>query len=251
MVSDRLPEDGLLVEGRRGDDSMPFVALPLEDGRPVLHAEELDLLALRFAGIGTFTGYLRVHDGLAPLPAGSRLDPASGSFTWQPGAGFLGSYDLVFVREQDGHPVARQDARVVIHPKTRGHGGAQVVIDTPSRLGTAQVTAGEPFLLAGWAADLDAWTGTGVSAVHVWAYPARGGSPRWIGRADYGGNRPDVAALLGNRFTASGYGLWVNGLEPGEYDLAVFAWSDVEGRFAPAAVVRVAVRAPGGTLPPL
>jgi hypothetical protein len=32
---------------------------------------------------------------LRPLPVGSRLD-ADGTFTWQPGAAFIGSYDLVF-----------------------------------------------------------------------------------------------------------------------------------------------------------
>jgi hypothetical protein len=34
----------------------------------------------------------------------------------------------------------------------------------------------------------------------------------------------------------------VDGLAPGTYDLAVFAWSTAKGGFVPARVVRVAVR---------
>ena len=33
---------------------------------------------------GSYDGYLRVGDALAPLPVGSQLDPATGVFTWQP-----------------------------------------------------------------------------------------------------------------------------------------------------------------------
>ena len=33
-----------------------------------------------------------------PLPVGSSFDAASNTFYWQPAAGFLGSYELVFVR---------------------------------------------------------------------------------------------------------------------------------------------------------
>jgi hypothetical protein len=51
-----------------------------------------------------------------------------------------------------------------------------------------------------------------------------------------------VAAIFGPQFTKSGYGLIVDSLSPGTYDLAVFAWSTVQGRFVPAKVVRVTVR---------
>jgi hypothetical protein len=56
------------------------------------------------------------------------------------------------------------------------------------------------------------------------------------------GARPDVAAVHGDQFRESAYGLAVQGLVPGNYDLAVFAWSRVSGGFAPARVVRVTVR---------
>jgi hypothetical protein len=58
---------------------------------PELGRLEMDLGAVD-------AGYLRVGDALRPLPAGSQIDPATGRFTWLAGAGFVGRYDLVFVR---------------------------------------------------------------------------------------------------------------------------------------------------------
>ena len=48
--------------------------------------------------------------------------------------------------------------------------------------------------------------------------------------------------MFGDRFTKSGYGITVESLPPGTYDLAVFAWSTVQGTFVPAKLVRVRVR---------
>ncbi len=55
-----------------------------------------------------------------------------------------------------------------------------------------------------------------------WAYPLSGGSATFLGVATYGGVRPDVAAVHGDQFRASGFGLNIQGLPPGSYDLAVF-----------------------------
>lgn len=43
-------------------------------------------------------GLTVIGDRFAPLPVGSHLDAAAGVFTWQPGPGFQGSYDLVFLQ---------------------------------------------------------------------------------------------------------------------------------------------------------
>ena len=87
---------------------------------------------------------------------------------------------------------------------------------------------------------------SGVSTVHVWAYPVDASGARldpiFLGPATYGGARPDVAAVYGARFGDSGYGLIVRTLPPGTYDLAVFAYSSVLNTFTPAKVVRVTVR---------
>jgi hypothetical protein len=112
------------------------------------------------------------------------------------------------------------------------------VIDLPAEAGNYT----EGLVVAGWAADLDSSIDTGVDTVHVWAYPSAGGDPIFIGAAAYGGKRPDVAAVYGDRFEKSGYGIRVQGLESGTYDLAVFAYSTVRGGFVPAKTVRVVVR---------
>src|SRR5262249_55485923 len=99
---------------------------------------------------------------------------------------------------------------------------------------------------AGWAADLDSPSGTGIGTIHAWAYPvdASGarGTPLFVGVAAYGGDRPDVGAVYGEQFRASGYGLFVTDLPPGTYDLALFPWSLARGAFLPATVVRVVVK---------
>ena len=81
-----------------------------------------------------------------------------------------------------------------------------------------------------------------MSGIHAWAYPLAGGPPVFLGAGAYGGVRDDVAAVHGDRARESGFGLMVQGLTPGNYDLAVFAWSTELADFAPAQVVRVTVR---------
>jgi hypothetical protein len=177
---------------------------------------------------------LRTPEGLAALPIGSQLNAETGVFTWAPGVGFVGNYDLVF---SDASGAAR-DVRVVLQPKGSGAVGPQVVIDRPRM----QQDVGQPFELAGWAADLGASQGTGIATLHAWAYPLTGGPPVFLGAPSYGGLRPDVAAVHGASFEASGFSLSVQGLTPGHYDVAVFAWSTERAGFAPAQVVRLTVR---------
>jgi hypothetical protein len=112
------------------------------------------------------------------------------------------------------------------------------VIDTPRM----QQDVGQPFELTGWAADLGASEGTGIATLHAWAYPLAGGPPVFLGAMTYGRPRPDVAAVHGEPFASTGFGLSVQGLTPGNYDLAVFAWSTERADFAPARTVRVTIR---------
>jgi subtilisin family serine protease len=63
-------------------------------------------LAPLYTGLAPlYTGYLTVGDRLKPLPVGSTLDREKGVFYWQPGPGFVGTYELVFVMVgPDGTP---------------------------------------------------------------------------------------------------------------------------------------------------
>ena len=90
--------------------------------------------------------------------------------------------------------------------------------------------------------DLGATEGTGVTTLHAWAYPASVARRSSSAPRAYGGARPDVAAVHGDQFTDSGFGLIAQGLPTGDYDLALFAWSTETMGFIAPSVVRVTVR---------
>jgi hypothetical protein len=98
-----------VVRGRRGfdlhDPLQTFT--PDAHGLVTIHIGPLDRLELKTRAT---SGHLRTSSGLSPLPVGSRL-AADGTFTWQPGVAFIGTYDLVF-ESADG---ARQ-IRIVLEP---------------------------------------------------------------------------------------------------------------------------------------
>jgi hypothetical protein len=110
-------------------------------------------------------------------------------------------------------------------------------IDTP----VAGADASATFAIGGWAIDTGAPTGSGVDAIHVWAFPASGGGAIFVGVGAYGADRPDVGAAFGGRFAASGFNLLAQ-LAPGVYDVVVYAHSSLTGTFNNAASVRVTVR---------
>ena len=245
-----LPVDETPIAGRRGfDTSAPLREYGATAGTIVVQAEELDRIELHFkAGKGRRSdGYMRTPSGLAALPAGSQIDSATGVFSWQAGAGFIGAYDLVFVESTGGVPAARVNVRIVLHPKRSDRVGPQTIVDAPAEHapdGTPVVVSAGGFVVTGWAADFSSTFDNGVEVVHVWAYRIDGGAsnPVFIGPAIVDGSRPDVAAIYGERFGRSGYGVTVTGLAPGTYDIAVFPFSTVVRDFTPPRVVRVRIR---------
>jgi hypothetical protein len=105
----------------------------------------------------------------------------------------------------------------------------QMAVDAPVPGGLVTM----PFLINGWAIDRAAASGTGVDAVHVWAYPNPGsGLPAvFLGVASYGGTRGDVGSVFGAQFTNSGFFLTITSLSPGAYRLVVYAHSTVSATF--------------------
>ena len=81
------------------------------------------------------------------------------------------------------------------------------------------------FLAAGWALDPAAPSGTGVDGIQVYAYRnfGSGEAPQFLGNANYGLQRTDVAGSYGDQFADSGFSLDVSGLAAGNYRLFVFA----------------------------
>ena len=101
------------------------VALTLQPDPDLLKVETREIrnsqLSTGFSNLEynqRYTGYLRVKDELRPLPIGSTLDSVHGVFYWQPGPGFLGDYELVFLKK---HPLERhltkQIIRITIKPR--------------------------------------------------------------------------------------------------------------------------------------
>jgi subtilisin family serine protease len=128
-------------------------------------------------------------------------------------------------------------------------------IDTPAANAALKV----PFTVAGWAIDAAAQSGTGVDAVHVWAFPNGGGSPTFLGAANLGGSRPDVGIIYGSQFASSGYSLEVSAGLSGWYTIRVFAHLVATGAFdlmrevsvtvASAPLMAVDFPSPGATVP--
>jgi YVTN family beta-propeller protein len=113
-----------------------------------------------------------------------------------------------------------------------------VIVDVPAQ--GARVV--QPFVMAGWAADVLGTAGApGIDAVHVWAFPAAGGSPTFIGAAEYGRPRSDVAALFGSGYLGTGYAITVSGLSPGSYVLTAFGHSTRTGAFSVTRQVAVTI----------
>ena len=102
-------------------------------------------------------------------------------------------------------------------------------VDTPVH----GATTNQQFSIVGWAIDYAAATGTGVDAIHVWAYPSPGSgtAPVLWGAATYGYARPDVAGGFGTQFTNAGFSLSKSGIAPGTYLVVVYAHSTVTGTF--------------------
>ena len=117
----------------------------------------------------------------------------------------------------------------------------KMAVDLPANNSTVQ----RDFIVAGWAADLGMPDGPGVDVIDVWAYPASGAAPEYVGSAKYGFSRPDVAAAFNApQVTGSGFALSVSGLAAGTYDLVVYAHSAIAKAFNNAQVVRITVQAP-------
>lgn len=99
----------------------------------------------------------------------------------------------------------------------------------------------QPFVVAGWALDRSATGDNGVDVVHVWAFPASGAAPMFVGWTPVNAARPDVGAVFGALHNTSGFGLVVRGLQPGVYTLVVYAHSTLVPGFPLAQTRRVTI----------
>jgi hypothetical protein len=101
------------------DPATPFETLYGSSDAFSMTAEELDRIEVRLPerpGI-QYSAYLRAVGDLRPLPAGSSMDGSTGAFTWQPAAGFVGTYDVLFVGRGRAGLESRYEVRVTITPR--------------------------------------------------------------------------------------------------------------------------------------
>ncbi len=90
---------------------------------------------------------------------------------------------------------------------------------------------GRTVTIEGWAIEQAASSGTGVDAIHVYAYPTDGSAGHILGVATYGLARPDVGAAVGSQFTNSGFRLSATVTPPGKYRFVAFAHSTIANTF--------------------
>jgi hypothetical protein len=105
----------------------PRELLPEADGVYRVEIPEVDRVVIELGGESEsgalraapvrFSGFLAVGDALRPLPVGSTLDRRTGRFSWMPGPGFFGPYDLVFIDRGTANPPRSLRVRIVVTPK--------------------------------------------------------------------------------------------------------------------------------------
>lgn len=103
-----------------------------------------------------------------------------------------------------------------------------LTVDSPG----SSVSIDHQLMIAGWTLDQGSSAGTGMDAVHVWAFPRSGGGPIFLGEVKSWVARGDVAAAFGDsRFTNVGFQLLATFNQPGVYDVGVYAHSTVTQTF--------------------
>jgi hypothetical protein len=226
------------VRGRLGFDLRSPYSVIAADQDGVFRASvelqeriELDL------GGPVDSGYLVANGALRPLPAGSTL--YDGTFHWSGVPGYLGDYDLVFVRGGE-----RVDVTITIEPERVGTTGAAVAMHADEARVIGSALDGRMVEIGGWAYDPQAGLGSGIGAVHVWAKRTDVGGiqlPFFLGEATIDGRRPDVARAFDDAPETAGFGLHAT-LAPGTYEITSYVWVTRTGRFEDARTVTITVR---------
>jgi hypothetical protein len=97
------------VETREPDDRDVVHIAIREDERLVIYLSRLNDCE--------YIGYQVIGDRLKPLPIGSTIDSNNGIFYWQPGPGFVGDYELVFILKYPSGTMTQKKIRVKILPR--------------------------------------------------------------------------------------------------------------------------------------
>ena len=92
-----------------------FELIQIDSDQPLLKADQKESMSQ--SPEPSYSGYVRVQDELRSLPIGSTFDSQRGIFYWQPGPGFLGEYEFVFIRQSRTSQKEKIRVHVSIRPK--------------------------------------------------------------------------------------------------------------------------------------
>jgi Tol biopolymer transport system component len=154
---------------------------------------------------------------LEPLPIGSSFNADDGVFSWQLGPGFVGVYELYFVRIVDGRregiPV-----RLVVRPHATADTATALTVDPlPSSIGPGTT-------LSGWAVNGAAHA---LREIFVYAYPTDGSEPFFVGETRLDPADASPKQSFGGQFARARFSLAVTNLPAGTYDVLVAGKSTV------------------------
>ena len=219
-------------------------------------------------GASSGVGIDAVHVFAAPVAGGDPIFLGAATRYDRPdiaalhGSGFLHSGFTISV---SGLSPGQYTIRTLLHSSVSdqvvdGPQALVVVLGQAMMAITAAAQTGVPGRLSieGWALDLAATSGTGVASVELWA--ARTGEPvRFLGLADYGTSRPDVAAIYGPAFEATGWTKQITDLPPGPWLIVAYLnssltgtrvqWATTNITMTDGLFVRIEAPAGGATLP--
>ena len=123
-VSAETPVDGSLVEIKRpaGDAAASEFVFPESTGAVNVAVTETEPIEVKLASQfdapgGSYEGYVVIDGQMRSLPVGSSLSRRNGSFKWQPGPGFIGTYEFIFVRTTEEGFKTRIPVNINIAPK--------------------------------------------------------------------------------------------------------------------------------------
>ena len=116
---DNLPTSFKSVRVRSGNrrNVEPIITEVDNYGVANIAIREIERVQVELGEGADYEGYMIVGGGLKPLPSGSTLNKEEGTFSWQPGAGFIGEYYLVFIKTDAAGAKTKIKTRITILPK--------------------------------------------------------------------------------------------------------------------------------------
>jgi hypothetical protein len=118
------------VQVRKGCDRdiAPQILYPDDSGNITIEINQLERIEIylpgAFESLSTDRyGYQLIGDRLKALPIGSSFNGQAGVFSWQPGPGFFGVYELVFITRTGSGEMERKQITIEIRPEFTMAGG--------------------------------------------------------------------------------------------------------------------------------